>query len=96
MLYLKNNLAKEEKETRREEFKIIADILSLASRPINKTHIMYKANLSFTQLERYLRRVLSCGLLEQKNSPITYQITEKGKRFLKIYHQMMQILYSEQ
>ncbi|MEM5793711.1 MAG: winged helix-turn-helix domain-containing protein [Candidatus Aenigmatarchaeota archaeon] len=96
MLYFKKSLEKDGKERHRGEFEIIADILSLTSKPINKTQIMYKANLSFLQLERYLKKVLSCGLVEQKNSPITYKITEKGKKFLEIYSQIMQILYSEQ
>ncbi len=80
---------------RRGDLDIIADILSITFQPINKTNIMYKANLSFTQLKSYLEEIKNAGLVEEKNSPITYRITEKGKKFLTIYSEIMKILYSE-
>ena len=80
----------------RGELDIIADILSCTSQPINKTRIMYQANLSFAQLKVYIKRLKDYGLIEEKNSPITYRITEKGKKFLTIYSEIMEILYPEQ
>lgn len=80
---------------RRGELDIIADILSCTSQPVNKTKIMYKANLSFAQLNHYLEKMKNSELIEKRNTPITYLITEKGKNFLELYLQMMEILYSE-
>jgi predicted transcriptional regulator len=57
---------------------------------------MYQANLSFAQLKGYIKRLKDSGLIEEKNSPLTYRITEKGKKFLIIYSEIMEILYPEQ
>jgi predicted transcriptional regulator len=89
-------IALENRKERRGELDIIADILSHTFQPISKTRIMYQANLSFTQLKGYIKRLKDSGLIEEKNSPLTYRITEKGKKFLIIYSEIMEILYPEQ
>jgi predicted transcriptional regulator len=68
---------------------ILASILKVASNGALKTHIMYKANLSHRQLERYLafleeRGLLAQGLDEHMGNRI-YRITEKGFDFLREY-----------
>jgi predicted transcriptional regulator len=68
---------------------ILANILKVASNGALKTHIMYKANLSHRQLERYLafleeRGLLAQGVDEDMGNRI-YQITEKGFDFLRDY-----------
>ena len=58
-------------------------MLSIVSVKACKTRIMYGANLSFVQLEKYLAALLGSGLLEFDNS--SYLITERGKEFLELY-----------
>lgn len=56
-----------------------------------KTHIMRKCNLSYRQLQAYLKILLDKGLLEaelhrEKNNPgKTFVTTNKGRTFLKAY-----------
>jgi len=73
----------------RTRLEILASILKVASNGALKTHIMYKANLSHRQLERYLafleeRGLLIQGVDEAVGSRI-YRITEKGFDFLREY-----------
>lgn len=46
-----------------------------------KTQIMYQANLSYRLLTRYLQEVLDLGLVTMADEA-TYELTEKGLRFL--------------
>ena len=73
----------------RTRVEILASILKVASSGALKTHIMYKANLSHRQLERYLgfleqRGLLAQGIDEDMGNRI-YRITDKGCDFLREY-----------
>lgn len=73
----------------RTRMEILASILKVASNGALKTHIMYKANLSHRQLEKYLafleeRGLLAQGVDENLGNRI-YRITEKGFDFLREY-----------
>jgi predicted transcriptional regulator len=73
----------------RTRMEILASILKVASNGALKTHIMYKANLSHRQLERYLalleeRGLLAQGVDEDVGNRI-YRITGKGFDFLREY-----------
>jgi len=73
----------------RTRLEILESILKVASNGALKTHIMYKANLSHRQLERYLafleeRGLLAQGVDEDMGNRI-YRITEKGFDFLREY-----------
>lgn len=62
---------------------IIADILNIVRNGARKTQIMYKGNLSYKLLKRYLREVIGAGLVCAGERSNIYQLTEKGKMFLK-------------
>jgi len=68
----------------RDSLQIIADILSITSKRVKKTQIMYQANLSYKLLCRYLSEVLDAGLVSFQNGNF-YEPTAKGKEFLKKY-----------
>jgi predicted transcriptional regulator len=73
----------------RTRVEILASILKVAQSGALKTHIMYKANLSHRQLERYLgfleeRGLLAQGIDEDMGNRI-YRITDKGCDFLREY-----------
>jgi predicted transcriptional regulator len=69
---------------RRDKIDIIADILKVALSGAKKTHIVYKANLNFTVLKRYVIRLEENGLL-MKIDGGHYMTTEKGSQFLEQY-----------
>ncbi|MCW4045751.1 MAG: winged helix-turn-helix domain-containing protein [Candidatus Bathyarchaeota archaeon] len=70
---------------RRDKLGIIAQILEIAKDGTLKTQVMYKANLSFVQLNEYLDYMLKTGLLEklEVNKKEVYVATEKGSEFLQ-------------
>jgi predicted transcriptional regulator len=47
-----------ERKNNRGKIQIMGDILALATSGVKKTHIMYRANLSYEQLYLYLRAYL--------------------------------------
>ena len=72
----------------RTRVEIVSSILDVAGKGALKTHIMYKANLSHRQLERYLAFLEDNGLIEKtadSDGTRMYQATEKGILFLKDY-----------
>lgn len=82
--------AKKHNSSYRGRFDIIADILDASLDGVRKTHIMYRCNLSFQQLKRYLGFMLQKGLLhsvaeKKESNPGFFEITDKGKKFLKAY-----------
>lgn len=73
----------------RTRVEILASILNVASNGALKTHIMYKANLSHRQLQKYLAFLEERGLLarltDEEMGSRMYGVTEKGFDFLKEY-----------
>lgn len=73
----------------RTRMEIVADILKVALPGTRKTHIMYGANLSFEQLEKYLKFLLKRGLLDNETKKGEYKTTKTGMSYLrefKEYH----------
>jgi predicted transcriptional regulator len=81
----------------RDRLYIIAEILEIAKNGALKTRIMYRANLSFTQLNDYLGFMLETHLLEKirRNGKDIYRSTEKGLDFLERYHQIQELMREE-
>lgn len=79
---------------RRDKLLIIAEILEIAEEGTLKTPILYRANLSFTQLNEYLRVMLNINLLGKvsQNGKDMYQATMKGLDFLQRYHEMIDLV----
>jgi predicted transcriptional regulator len=82
---------------RRDKLYIIAEILETARDSALKTQIMYRANLSFTQLNDYLNFTLKNELLEKilLNDREVYKTTEKGMNFLQRYREITELLKTE-
>jgi predicted transcriptional regulator len=85
----KNNTSK-----RRDKLGIIAEILEIAKDGTLKTQIMYKANLSFAQLNDYLKFMLKTSLLRKfaVNGKEVYESTEKGIDFLQRHFELTELL----
>jgi len=80
-LNLKGRLKK-----RRGRAEIIVDILLAAMEEAKKTQIVYKANLNFRRVKKYLPYLEEKGLIVNTGSE--YKTTEKGKQFLRDYQRM--------
>ena len=68
---------------RRSNLEVIADILRLGQ--AGKTEIMYSANMSYRQLQRYLELLVDGGFLDKiivPNPGVKYKVTDKGHRLL--------------
>ena len=79
---------------RRDKLSIIAEILEIAKGGTLKTQIMYKANLSFAQLNDYLKFMLKTSLLSKFNArgKTVYAATEKGIDFLERHCELTDLL----
>ncbi|MCL4430425.1 MAG: winged helix-turn-helix domain-containing protein [Chloroflexi bacterium] len=84
------------KSKRRGQLGIVADILDIAQQPALKTQIMYKANLSFTQLNDYLSFLLNTKLIKQTRigGKEVYTITAAGVNFLQKHEELILMLKS--
>jgi len=70
---------------RRGEVQILMDILNISLSGVKVTHLMYRANLSYSTLRKYLFEALDKGLISNvRNSDgsVVYRTTEKGRLLL--------------
>ena len=86
-----------ERKNNRGKIQIMGDVLALGTSGIRKTHIMYKANLSYEQVHLYLGELIGKRLIEQDVSPdgVVYRTTEKGREFLLHYTRVVELLEDE-
>ena len=80
---------------RRSNIQIIADMLRLGE--VGKTEIMYSANMSYFQLQRYLKFLLKLKLIDKValgNPSASYRVTKKGFRLLKNIDSIQHVLES--
>jgi len=92
---LKGNLSElPESRKRRDRLYIIAEILTVAKDGSLKTQIMYRANLSFAQLNEYVSFLLKIKLLKvtEEDGRTVYKITTKGVKFLQSYEEITSLL----
>jgi predicted transcriptional regulator len=82
-------LLRERELERRSKHDIAVALLKAARLPTKKTHLMFKARLSFYQLQKYLPLLVENGLLRnrriegQNHDEIFYKTTEKGQSFVR-------------
>jgi len=80
---------------RRSNVEIIADMLRVGENGAGKTEIMYSANMSYSQIQKYLGFLLSHGFIHKVkvgNPVVTYQVTDKGLGLLKNIDGIMEVL----
>jgi predicted transcriptional regulator len=79
---------------RRDRLYILAEILNIAKGGSLKTQIMYRANLSFAQLNEYLNFLTKMEFLEiqNENRKDNYVTTSKGDRYLEKYTDLANLL----
>ncbi|HUG97305.1 MAG TPA: winged helix-turn-helix domain-containing protein, partial [Nitrososphaera sp.] len=79
-----------ERKNNRGKIQIMGDVLALATSGIKKTHIMYKANLSYEQVHLYLSELIGKRLIAQVVSQggVVYRTTDRGREFLLYYNRL--------
>ena len=80
---------------RRSNVQVIADILAEAMNGASKTRLVYKANLNFKVMERYLRFLNDremIQLVKEGDGRDKYIITQRGREFLLHYSQVEDML----
>jgi len=82
--------------TRRDQITIMSDLLEITTQPQRLTHILYKSNMSYGQLSKYLDEMINMGFLEIKTKPFrAFVITAKGILFSEMLSTKKQNMGSE-
>jgi predicted transcriptional regulator len=71
---------------RRSDIKIIADMLRVGEKGAGKTEIMYTANMSYSQIQKYLEYLVNQDFIHKVDidrTMIAYQVTDSGLKLLK-------------
>ena len=82
---------------RRSNIEIIADMLRVGENGAGKTEIMYTANMSYSQIQKYLDYLVNQGFVNKvnmDNTMIAYQVTDSGLKLLKAIDTLMEMLAS--
>ena len=80
---------------RRSNIEIIADMLRVGENGAGKTEIMYSANMSYSQIQRYLDYLVNQGFVTKvnmDNTMVAYQVTDSGLKLLKAIDTLMDML----
>ena len=76
-------------DRRRDRHDIVAEILKTSVNGKIKTHIMYRAKLSYSQINEYLPMLVEKGFLENtkvtngRQTTAVYRTTSKGLQFAR-------------
>jgi predicted transcriptional regulator len=82
---------------RRSSMEIIVNILEEARNGINKTRLVYRTNLNFLVVQKYIDFLTDKALIKTDQRPSTvYVTTEKGLQFLTEFSKLKDIMGVEQ
>jgi predicted transcriptional regulator len=84
----------ENKSKRRDQLVIMAEIVDISKKGTTKTDIMFKANLSFSQLNQYLTLLTQANFLEKFliNRKEIFKATPKGYEFMERQYQVINFI----
>ena len=78
---------------KRNEVKVVAEILRVAAKGSKEGEIMDRCKLDTTAVENYLSALAELNLLTMEDDEgMRYRTTEKGLEFLKTYHRLRWLL----
>ena len=83
---------------RRDLLGIFAEIMEVAKGKQGKTRIMYSVNLSFSQVNEYMKFLTKMGFIkiEKEKGRNTYQTTAKGYDYIENYIEMSHLLVPQE
>ena len=70
-------------------------MLRIGENGAGKTEIMYSANMSYHQIQKYLEYLVNQGFVNKvnmDNSLVAYQVTDSGLKLLKAIDTLMEML----
>ena len=71
--------------SRRDTLEILSDLLDNMQEPRRLTQLLYRSNLSYSQLRKYLTMVIEMGLAKYEKKPHgIYLVTDEGKMFIQM------------
>jgi len=73
-------------------------MLKVGQNGAGKTEIMYSANMSYSQIQKYLAFLIRHGFITKLhigNPTVTYQVTEQGRSLLKSIDAVLEVLELE-
>lgn len=71
--------------SRRDQLHIMTDMLNIVQSPQRLTHVLYRSNMSYAQLVKYLNEMKGMGMVKEQTKPFrSFIITDKGKLFLEM------------
>jgi predicted transcriptional regulator len=91
------NLHVEEPFTNRSRLSIIYHILWICQdAQVSQTQLMYKANLSYFQLKKYVNTLRIKGLLQEnvQDGKKSYQSTPRGRQYIDAFRDLTRLLGS--
>ena len=91
----KESLQRVAASRRRSNIEIIADMLRVGENGAGKTEIMYTANMSYSQIQKYLVYLVNQGFINKidlDNTLVAYQVTGTGLKLLKAIDTLMAML----
>lgn len=74
-------------------------MLRAGEKGAGKTEIMYSANMSFSQIQKYLDYLVNQGFIhrvDMDNTLIAYQVTDSGLKLLKAIDNLISMLEPSQ
>jgi len=80
---------------RRSDIEIISDMLEVGENGAGKTQIMYGANMSYSQIQKYLGFLMGHGFVDKMkmgNPSVTYQVTDSGLKLLELISNLKEML----
>jgi predicted transcriptional regulator len=79
----------------RDSLAIVEEVLRMASTErVKRTSMLYEVGMSYEMMTRYLKFMIGTNLLEEipHGKRVHYQTSDKGKQFLRLYHEMTALL----
>jgi predicted transcriptional regulator len=84
-------------KSRRSNVQIMAEMLRVSYlRQVGKAELSSTVNINYSQMQKYLNRLLRLGLLDaevKESRQINYRITEKGKDLLNNIDSVQELIH---
>jgi predicted transcriptional regulator len=70
-------------------------MLTVGENGAGKTEIMYSANMSYSQIQKYLGYLVAQGFIDKikmGNPSVTYRVTDSGLKLLELINTLKEML----